>query len=104
MLPTHVMSLDSGYGRPTLHLYGYHSDDTSSYDPLQEDGCSGNTPSIALFSNLVSYSNGIHGLELSVVGHVQLVGFKVADNRDNGMEIQETHGDWGGPLIKVCIR
>jgi len=37
-----------------------------------------------------------------VVGHVQLVGFKVADNRDNGMEIQETHGDWGGPLIRVC--
>ena len=104
MSPTHVMSLDSGYGRPTPHLYGYHSDDISSCDLLQEDGCSGNTPSIAIFSNLLSYSNGIHGLELSVVGHVQLVRFKVADNRDNGMEIQETHGDWGGPLIKVCMK
>ena len=49
----------------------------------------------------VSYSNSIRGLELSVVGHVQLVGFKVADNRDNGMEVQETHGVWGGPLIEV---
>ena len=31
------------------------------------------------------------------------MGFKVADNRDNGMEIQETHGVWGGPLIEVII-
>ena len=62
-----------------------------------------NNSSTATFYNLVSYSNGIHGLELSVVGHVQLVGFKVADNRDNGMEVQETHGVWGGALIEVIV-
>lgn len=42
-------------------------------------------------------------MELSVVGHVQLVDFKLADNRDNGIEIQETMGDWGGPLIKNAL-
>ena len=31
---------------------------------------------------------------ITVVGHVQLVAFKVADNRDNGMEVQETDGVW----------
>lgn len=36
-----------------------------------------------------------------MVGHVRLVRFKVADNRDNGIEIQETLGEWGGPLILV---
>ena len=40
----------------------------------------------------------IHGLELSVVGHVQLVRFKAADNRDNGMEIQELMVIGGDPL------
>ena len=53
--------------------------------------------------NFVSYSNGIHGLELSVVGHVRLIGFKVADNRDDGIAIQEGHGQWGGPMVKVCL-
>ena len=37
------------------------------------------------------------------MGHVRLVGFKVADNVQNGMVVTETHGDWGGPLIKVCV-
>ena len=36
-----------------------------------------------------------------MVGHVRLVGFKVADNVENGMVVTEAHGDWGGPLIKV---
>ena len=49
----------------------------------------------------MSYSNGIHGVELSIVGHVRLIGFKVADNRDNGIEILEAHGSWGGPMIKA---
>ena len=31
------------------------------------------------------------------------MGFKVADNRDNGMEVQETHGVWGGALIEVIV-
>ena len=37
------------------------------------------------------------------MGHVRLVGFKVADNVENGMVVTETHGDWGGPLIMVCV-
>lgn len=82
--------------------YAYRYDNIIKlHECLQVDGCGATTPSTATFYNLVSYSNGIHGLELSVVGHVQLVGFKVADNRDNGMEVQETHGEWGGPLIEV---
>lgn len=51
----------------------------------------------------MSYANGIHGVELSVVGHVKLIGFKVADNRDNGIEILEAHGSWGGPMIKAGV-
>ena len=46
----------------------------------------------ATFYNFTSYSNGINGLELSVVGQIRLSGFKVADNVANGIEIQETHG------------
>ena len=34
-----------------------------------------------------------------MVGHVQLVGFKVVNNHDNGMEVQD--GEWGGALIEV---
>ena len=56
----------------------------------------------ATLHDFTSYSNGIHGLELSIVGHVRLSGFKVADNVDNGIEIQETRGDWGGAMIMVC--
>lgn len=48
-----------------------------------------------------SYANGIHGVELSIIGHIRLVGFKVADNVKNGIEIIETRGDWGGPKIQV---
>ena len=40
-------------------------------------------------------------MELSVVGHVRLTGFKVADNVVNGIEIQETLGEWGGPGVMV---
>ena len=36
-----------------------------------------------------------------MIGHVKIVGFKVADNRDSGIEIQEAYGTWGGPIIKV---
>ena len=68
----------------------------------QVDGCSEGERDIATLYDFTSYANGIHGLELSVVGHVRLVGFKVADNVDNGIEIQETHGWWGGPMIQVC--
>ena len=47
---------------------------------------------------------GIHGLELSVVGHIRISGFKVADNIHvvNWIEIQETRGVWGGAIIMVC--
>ena len=40
-------------------------------------------------------------MELSVVGHVRLSGFRVADNVVNGIEITETMGEWGGPQVKV---
>ena len=68
---------------------------------LQEDGCSATVRGTAKLYNLTTYNNGIHGVEFSVVGHIQIIGFKISDNRDNGIEIQETHGDWGGPLIAV---
>lgn len=58
---------------------------------------------MATLSDFTSYGNGIHGVELSVVGHVQLTDFKVADNVQNGIEIQETIGEWGGPLIMVQL-
>ena len=67
----------------------------------QVDGCAARKRDNATLFDFTSYANGIHGVELSVVGHVRLVGFKMADNRDNGIEIQETLGDWGGPMIKV---
>lgn len=68
---------------------------------LQEDGCGATVRGTAKLYNFTSYNNGIHGVEFSIVGHVQIIGFKVSDNRDNGIEIQETIGDWGGPLIVV---
>lgn len=70
---------------------------------LQEDGCGATVRGTAKLYNFTSYNNGIHGVEFSIVGHVQIIGFKVSDNRDNGIEIQETMGDWGGPLITVRL-
>ena len=67
------------------------------------DGCAAKQPDNATLYDFTTYANGIHGVELSVVGNVRLVGFKIADNRDNGIEIQETLGEWGGPLIKVSV-
>lgn len=67
------------------------------------DGCGATEPDTATLYDFVSYGNGIHGLELSVVGHVRLVRFKVADNVQNGMEIQETLGTWGGPMIRDSL-
>ena len=37
------------------------------------------------------------------MGHVRLSGFRVADNVVNGIEIQETLGEWGGPQIIVSM-
>ena len=70
---------------------------------MQADGCRARAHQVATLSNFTSYANGIHGVELSVVGHVRLVGFKVADNVKNGIEIIETQGHWGGPKIQVRI-
>ena len=56
---------------------------------------------MATLRDFTGYGNGIHGVELSVVGHVRLVDFKLADNVQNGIEIQETIGDWGGAMIRV---
>lgn len=70
---------------------------------MQADGCRARVHQVATLSNFTSYANGIHGVELSVVGHVRLVGFKVADNVKNGIEIIETQGHWGGPKIQVRI-
>lgn len=69
----------------------------------QADGCRARVHQVATLSNFTSYANGIHGVELSVVGHVRLVGFKIADNVKNGIEIIETRGHWGGPRIQVRI-
>ena len=57
---------------------------------------------ITLF-NLTSYSNGIHGVEFSVIGNIQVDGFKLADNRDNGIEISETVGDCFQAEIKNTL-
>ncbi len=51
--------------------------------------------------NFTTYSNDIHGVEFSVIGNVKAVGFKIADNRDNGIEIQETIGDFEQATIEV---
>ena len=70
---------------------------------MQADGCRARVHQVATLSSFTSYANGIHGVELSVVGHVRLVGFKVADNVNNGIEIIETQSHWGGPKIQVRI-
>ena len=69
---------------------------------LKEFGCSGDDVA-ANFYNLVAYSNGINGVELSVIGNVRLIGFKVADNRDEGIVIQESFGSSDGPMIKASV-
>ena len=71
--------------------------------PLQVDECSARELAEATLNDFTTYGNGIHGVELSVVGHVQLSGFRVADNVVNGIEIQETMGEWGGPQVKVRV-
>lgn len=38
-----------------------------------------------------------------MIGNVKIIGFKVADNRDNGIEIQETNGEWEQATIEVYI-
>lgn len=68
---------------------------------IQADGCRASVHQTATLYNFTSFANGIHGVELSIVGHVRLMGFKVADNVKNGIEIIETRGDWGGPKIQV---
>lgn len=65
------------------------------------DGCGATVLGEATLYDFTTYGNGIHGVELSVVGHVRLSGFRVADNVVNGIEIQETLGEWGGPRIMV---
>ena len=68
---------------------------------IQVDGCGKSELGKAIMYNFTSYANGIHGLEFSVVGNIKIIGFKLADNRDNGIEIQETLGVWGGAVIQV---
>ena len=68
----------------------------------QADGCGATEPKMANLTDFTTFANGIHGVELSIVGHVRLRGFKVADNVQNGIEIIETLGYWGGPKVEVC--
>ena len=56
----------------------------------------------ATLYNFTTYNNGIHGVEFSVVANVIADGFKIADNVENGFEIQEALGDWGETALKVC--
>ena len=70
---------------------------------LQADGCGATDHQVATLSDFTTYANGINGVELSIVGHVRLVGFKVADNVLNGIQIIETLGEWGGPTIEVRL-
>lgn len=68
----------------------------------QVDECGATELGEATLHDFTSFANGIHGVELSVVGHIRLTGFKVADNVVNGIEITETLGEWGGPGVMVC--
>ena len=74
-----------------------------SYTPY-EDGCSGTIPQNVTLYNFTTYNNGIHGVEFSVLGHVSVDNFKMADNVDNGIEIQEANGEWGGAVVKVKLK
>ena len=51
--------------------------------------------------DFTTYGNDIHGVEFSVIGNVKAVGFKIADNRDSGIAIESTIGDWEGTTIEV---
>lgn len=67
----------------------------------QVDECRATELGEATLYDFTTFGNGIHGVELSVVGHVRLSGFKVADNVVNGIEIQETRGEWNGSQVMV---
>ena len=71
-----------------------------SYTPY-EGGCHEGLPLNVTLYNFTTYNNGIHGVEFSVIGHVSIENFKIADNVNNGFEIQEALGEWGGAVIKV---
>ena len=74
-----------------------------SYTPL-ENGCHGGNTVNATLYNFTTYNNGIHGVEFSIVGHVIADNFKIADNVENGFEVQETTGvEWGEAVLKVYI-
>ena len=72
------------------------------YTPF-EDGCRRGAPANATFYNFTTYNNGIHGVEFSVIGHVTVDNFKIADNVEMGFEIQEANGLWGEAVIKVRL-
>ena len=72
-------------------------------DPHAEPCNSASARGIITLFNLTSYSNGIHGVEFSVIGNIQVDGFKLADNRDNGIEISETVGDCFQAEIKNTL-
>ena len=72
------------------------------YTPF-EDGCRRGAPANATFYNFTTYNNGIHGVEFSVIGHVTVDHFKIADNVEMGFEIQEANGLWGEAVIKVNL-
>ncbi|KAI6655737.1 Fibrocystin-L-like [Oopsacas minuta] len=74
-----------------------------TYDPHVVPCSSGSARETVTLYNLTSYSNGIHGVEFSVIGNIQVDGFKLADNRDNGIEITETVGDCFHSEIKNTI-
>lgn len=60
-------------------------------------------PYNATLYNFTTYSNGIHGVEFSVIGSVVADNFKIADNVENGFEIQEANVQWGAAVIKVSL-
>ena len=64
-----------------------------TYDPFTSPCDKGSARDTIILYNLTSYANGIHGVEFSIIGNVQVDGFKLADNRDNGIEITETVGE-----------
>ena len=74
-----------------------------TYDPHTIPCSGGSDRDTATLYNLTAYSNGIHGVEFSVVGHVTVDGFKLADNRDNGIEISETVGECSAAEIKNTL-
>ncbi len=69
-------------------------------------GCGETEQGTAIFYSFTAYSNGKHGVELSLVSGVRLKGFKVADNVENGIEIQDVRFSWGWSSVevRVCVR